>query len=376
MKVTITGGGIGGLTTAIALRQKGIEVEIFEAANEFKQAGSGITLAINAMQIYQRLGLSEKLQQAGNRLDGIQICNQKLKVLSTANISSLKKQYKVENIAIHRAKLHEILLNELKDCPIHMGKQLKTLNQQEGKINLQFEDRTKHQCELLIGADGIHSVVRRSIFQDSRQRYAKQLCWRGIADFDLGKDYHFMAREAWAPGSRIGIVPIGPNTVYWYACKSYRDSADEVKDKLNEFAETYPPPVGRLINSTNKENIIVAELGDLQPIAKWYKGNICLMGDAAHATTPNMGQGANQAIESAWVLSECLSEEKDLPKAFAKYQKLRQAKAVSVVNTSWKIGKIAQLTNPVLAGLRNFFVWMTPGFIALKQLKNIFDLKY
>ncbi len=376
MKATITGGGIGGLTTAIALRQKGIEVEIFEAANEFKMAGSGITLAINAIQIYQRLGLSEKLQQAGNRLDGIQICNQKLKVLSTANISSLNKLYKVQTIAIHRATLHKILLDELKDCPIHMAKQLKTLNQQKGKINLEFEDGTKHQCDLLIGADGIHSVVRRSIFTDTVERYAKQLCWRGIADFDLGKDYHFMAREAWAPGSRIGIVPIGPNTVYWYACKTYRDSADEVKDKLSEFAATYPPFVGRLLSATKKENIIVAELGDLQPIAEWYKGNICLMGDAAHATTPNMGQGANQAIESAWVLSECLSEEKDLTKAFAKYQKMRQAKAVSVVNTSWKIGKMAQLSNPIFTSLRNTLVRMTPEYFSLKQLKNMVELKY
>ena len=316
MKATIIGGGIGGLTTAIALQQKGIEVEIFEAASEIKEVGAGITLAINAMQIYQRLGMTEKLLNVGNRLDGFQITDNKLKILSYVDISDLEQIYKVGNIAIHRAKLQKILVNELQDCPIHLGKKLKRLDQKDGVVHLEFEDGTFHQTTLLIGADGIHSAVRRSIFPNSKERFAKQICWRGITSFDLGKAYHYIAREAWGLGRRIGIVPIAPGKVYWYACLSYKDSANEIDNKnLSSLFSDFHPLASDIINATKKENIISAELGDLEIIPEWHTGNVCLIGDAAHATTPNMGQGANQAIESAWVLSECLNGENDIKKA-------------------------------------------------------------
>ncbi|MCH2021952.1 MAG: FAD-dependent monooxygenase [Saprospiraceae bacterium] len=375
MKITIIGGGIGGLTTAIALQQKGIEVEIFEAASEFREVGAGITLAINSMQIYKRMGMLEKIQSHGNKLDGFQITDNKLNILSYVDISDLEKKYKVGNVAIHRAKLQEVLLNELQACPIHLGKKLIKLHQKDGNVHLEFEDGTFHQTKVLIGADGIHSAVRRSIFPNSKERHAKQICWRGITDFDLGEGYHYIAREAWGIGRRIGIVPIAPGKVYWYACLSYKHSAKEIdNERLSDLFSRFHPLASDIISSTKKENIITAELGDLELIPEWHKGNVCLLGDAAHATTPNMGQGANQAIESAWILSECLKGENDIKKAYAQYQKIRQPKATMVVKKSWGIGKIAHMSNPLLAKIRNLLFSMTPDTLAKKQLKKLFDL--
>jgi len=378
MKATIIGAGIGGLTTAIALKQRGIEVEIFETASEFKKVGAGIVIAINSMQLYKRLGMAEKILKVGNKLERFEITNAKLKNLTTSDTDYFEKIYSLSNVAIHRADMHDVLLSELVDVPIYMGKNLKSLTQKDGLVDLDFEDGTKHRTNLLIGADGVNSAVRKTVFPESKIRWAKQICWRGITTFDLGKDYKHVAREAWGYDDRFGIVPLGGNKVYWYACAGYKESAKKEFDgvSIESVFKKFSPLVKDILNSTAKKSIITAELGDLEPIPMWYQANVCLVGDAAHATTPNMGQGANQAIESAWVLVDCLANEKDLSKAFAKYQGIRQDKGNVIVKTSWKVGKIAHVSNPILAKLRNGLMSMTPKSLGKKQLGKLFDLGY
>jgi 2-polyprenyl-6-methoxyphenol hydroxylase-like FAD-dependent oxidoreductase len=117
-------------------------------------------------------------------------------------------------------------------------------------------------------------------------------------------------------------------------------------------------------------------LSDLEILETWHKGKICLMGDAAHATTPNMGQGANQAIESAWVLADCLAKEAGYKTAFETYQNIRQTKATQIVKMSWQIGKMAHLKNPILIAFRNAMARMTPASIGRKQLGKLFELNY
>lgn len=378
MKATIIGAGIGGLTLAIALRQKGIEVEIFEATPVFKHVGAGIIIAINSMQIYKRLGMEKKITNAGNRLGRMELTNQYLKPISTSDIEAFEKIYKLSNTALHRATLHEILLSELSDVPLHLNKRLKHLEQKNGVIDLTFEDGTTHQTNLLIGADGVHSAVRKFIFPAAKERSAKQICWRGVANFELEPNYKNAAREAWGAGERFGIVPIGPKSVYWYACASYeKDAKLEFQNKsISSVYEKFAPLVQEIIAATPANAIFTSEIGDLEPIPTWYQGNICLLGDAAHATTPNMGQGANQAIESAWVLADCLSKENDLQKAFAQYQQIRKAKANEITNTSWQVGKVAHIANPFLAKLRNGLFGLMPNSLGQKQMRKLFELNY
>lgn len=378
MKVTIVGAGIGGLTLAIALKQKGIEVEIFESTPQFRRVGAGIVLAINAMRVYQRLGLVEKLEAAGKCLSSMAITNANLTSMTTSPLGYFEKKYQLSNVGIHRAALHEILLSELPHIPIHLNKKLKNLQQTKDGALLEFEDGTQHKASVVIGADGIHSAVRKAIFPNSKERFAKQYCWRGVVDFELSQATAYQLREAWGKGRRFGIVPIGQNLVYWFACAKYQTSAQqelETKPLASIFSD-FNPLIGQIINATPSEKIIKAELSDLVLLDKWSKGVVGLVGDAAHATTPNMGQGANQAIESAWVLSTCLAEEKNATQAFEQYQKIRQAKANQIIQTSWQIGKIAHVSNPILATLRNTFMHLTPAFIGKMQLERLFELNY
>jgi len=376
MKITIIGAGIGGLTTAIALKQRGFEVEIFEATSEFHKAGSGINLALNAMQVYNRLGFYSEIFEAGSYTNTMTITDETLSPLSVIDLKPFEQEHNVKSVAIHRAILHQILLNQLSNVSIHLDKRVKIVEQSEDSVEIEFEDGTKHQTEVLIGADGLHSVIRKTIFDNTELRIAKQVCWRGITKTNFPKKYQTELNELWGKGKRFGFVAIGDDEYYWYALANFKkDYREEFKDiNLAELYSDFHPFVNQIITSTPKENILTNEMADLKPIPIWNNKNICLLGDSAHATTPNLGQGACQAIESAMVLANCLGKHNTTENAFKEYQKIRIKKAVNVVNTSWRIGKMAHLENRPAIILRNFFMRITPQKIAAKQMAHIFEI--
>ncbi len=375
MKITIIGAGIGGLTTAIALIQKGFDVEIFENSLEFKKAGSGINLAINAMQVYKRLGVYDDILKKANYTNSMNALTKKLNPITKANFKKFEEKYDVKTVAIHRATLHQILINHIGNTKIHLNKKLKYLEEKHGMITLSFEDGTEHISTVVIGADGIHSNVRKSIFKNTELRDAKQVCWRGIASIKLGNKYKTELNEIWGKGNRFGFVHISENEVYWFALINKNKFNNKEVNLLNVFSN-YPELVKNILSNTDKTDIICNEIWDLKPIEKWFKGNVCLLGDACHATTPNMGQGAVQAIESAMALSICLKEERNINTAFLKYEKLRKGKANAIIKTSWLLGKIAQTDRSILCILRKIMFKMTPKFIIEKQSDKIFKLNY
>jgi len=376
MKITIAGAGIGGLTTAVALIQKGFEVEIFEAAPEFKRAGSGINLAINAMQVYKVLGLYDVIFEAGSYTSAMNITDEKLNPISVIDLKHFEEKHKVQSVAIHRASLHKILLDQLADVPLHLGKKVKDVNEIDNEITLEFEDGTSHKTNVLIGADGIHSAIRKSIFDNTTIRSAKQICWRGITKIELPKKFQTELNEPWGKGKRFGFVAIGHNEYYWYALANYRENYQREYQDLDlvNFYSDFDPIVGQIIGSTAKENILTNEMLDLKPLGRWYKNSICLLGDSAHATTPNLGQGACQAIESSLAFANCFAKHRSTQIAFQEFQKIRMKKAVDVVNTSWRVGKIAHLQNNFLIQLRNFVMSKTPNSIANKQSERLYSI--
>lgn len=378
MKITIIGAGIGGLTTAIALEQKGFEVEIFESFSKMKRMGAGIVLANNAMRVFQRLGLSETIYKNSNRISSLKLVDNNLDVLTEINLTSFEKKLGVHYAAIHRGTLQEVLLDNLKSTKLHLGKRLKYIEDYEKTIHLHFEDETTHKANVLIGADGIHSVVRNRFFPKTSIRIAHQVCWRGVTKIKLPEKFQHEINESWGKGSRFGIVPLADGEVYWFALANYKnDFRKEFQNPdLEKMFSDYDPIISKIIRSTPTDQIIVNEINDLKPTKKWYANNICLIGDAAHATTPNMGQSACQAIEDALALSLCLEKEKNLEKAFSKFQKLRIKKANGVITQSWQVGKIAQIENYFGRKIRNSIMRLTPDALGKKQSSKIFELNF
>jgi len=374
LKIDIVGAGIGGLTLGIALKKKGFTINVFEQANEIKAVGAGIVLANNAMQVYDKLGIRASLENQGNIIKAFHLATPDLKPLVGASLQQFEEKYGVRNIAIHRGVLQKELAKHFTDKQLHTGFELDRINRGEDGYELSFKNGQSINSTLVIGADGAHSQVRKAIFPESIIRNTNQICWRGVAEYELPDAFQQELTEAWGKGERFGFVKIAPKTVYWFAVKSFKNGKEDMgNDQLTHYFNSFHPMVGELIEATPQDQIHVARLSDLKPMKQWYKGSICLLGDAAHAMTPNMGQGAGQSIEDAHILSQCLGL-LNPQEAFERYQKLRLDKVTQIINRSWQIGKVAHFSNPLAVFLRNNLMKFTPESVNTKQTEMIFEL--
>lgn len=372
--INIIGAGIGGLTTALTLKKRGLNVNIFESSAEIKPVGAGIILANNAMQVFQKLGIQDKIEKAGNKISFMKITDDQLTPLSVVNLSEYEQKYGVSNIAIHRGELQKILANEIGFDNINLSKRLSKIEKNR-LFKLTFEDNSTIESKLVIGADGIKSVVRNQLFEKSTLRNPNQICWRGICEIDLPQKYHNELNEAWEKGKRFGFVKISDKKVYWYALTNSKNV--EISNvNLTEYFSEFHSDILNILSATKKEQIIVSDIFDLKPIDKWQNENVCLVGDAAHATTPNLGQGACQAIEDAYVLGKLLDNGMPIENTFKAYEKLRRKKAHTIVNTSWTVGKMAHIENRLGIWLRNLVMKNMPKSANKKQMDMIFNLNY
>ncbi len=369
MNISIIGGGIGGLTLGNVLKQHNIDFKIYEGAPEIKPVGAGIAMAGNAMQIFDKLGLKEKTENAGTKMHALIITDKNLKTISKTDVLQLESKYNVCNIAIHRAELQKVLSENISDNII-LNKRLEKIEKKEN-YHLTFEDKTEIESEIIFGADGVKSLVRNQIFKSGQIREAKQKCWRGILKTEIPEKYSHNAYEIWGKGKRFGFVKIKENTLYWYALVNEKFYSKDI-DLIETFKE-FHPDVLKMIDKTSKENIILNDIIDLKPMRKWTAENLCLIGDSAHATTPNMGQGGCQAVEDAYIIGKLLENEKDWNQVFHQFEKIRKSKVNHIVKTSWMLGKVAQWEN--LTGLRNFVFRNMPESVNQKQMEKILKLE-
>jgi 2-polyprenyl-6-methoxyphenol hydroxylase-like FAD-dependent oxidoreductase len=379
-KGIIIGAGIGGLTTAIALAKKGIDADVYEQADRIKEVGAGIWVAPNGLKIYEKLGIVGDITSAGQTLEKISVVDLNLRPMSTVDGSKVRAKHKYSTLAIHRAALQKILASYVPESRIALGKKLKSYRQTEHSIVAEFEDGTSAEADFLINATGIRSIARERIEPSSTLRYSGQTCWRYVTKFDLPEAAASEMYEIWGEqkGLRAAYSKIGDAQVYGYIT-NYQpaggtDDRQTVKEDLLNLCADFPPIVRDLIRSCDADAIIRTDLFDFKPIRQWTDGRLALIGDAAHATTPNLGQGACQAIEDAYVIADELHSNADVGEAFKNYQSKRIKKATYITNLSWQF---AQLTNT--SGLKKSLVEniirMTPDFIADRQLDKIYAIE-
>jgi 2-polyprenyl-6-methoxyphenol hydroxylase-like FAD-dependent oxidoreductase len=375
----IVGGGIGGLALGIALQRKGINVTIYESAPQLRPLGAGLTLAGNAVKALIDIGIDEPILKAGKILQSLTIKDQSGKVLTQTNAEQLSKKFGVVNsFSIHRGDLQSILLDQLQPNTLQTDKKLLDFNQSGSGVNLFFEDGTSSNTDYLIACDGIHSVVRKKLIPTSKTRYSGYTCWRAVIDDLPANISQDETSETWGKGSRFGIVPLTHNRLYWFACINAKQNDEalryyKIPDLLSYFGN-YHSPVSDILKRTRNEQLIWGDIIDLKPITKFAFGKVVLAGDAAHATTPNMGQGACMAIEDAAILANCITDYSTVEEAFQKFESKRIARTTRIVNDSWNVGRIAQLENGLLTGIRNTLIRLTPPEISEKQVKFLMDV--
>jgi len=359
-KALVIGGGIGGLSTAIALRQAGMDVQVFEAVREVKEVGAGVTVWSNAVKAIQKLGLKDELEAIGMPATYRIIYTARGELLSKINVAQLANGLSAPILLVHRADLQGMLLRAFGEANVHLSTRCVDFTQDEKGVCARFENGSEVEGDLLIIADGIRSALRAQLFGKRPFNYSGYATWRGIASLE---DEHIpvgVSSETWGRGRRIGLIPLNNGRMYWFAAQNLpqgaftSETADEKKQRLQDLFRGWHKPVEAVIEATEPSTIIRADLYEMEPLKHWCQGRIALMGDAAHPMTPNMGQGACQALEDAVVLGACIQEANDLPTALQIYEEKRIQRVNRVTKQSHRIGILSQLENPLTCGVRDF----------------------
>ncbi len=374
-KVLIIGGGIAGLCAAIALRQAGMDVQVYEKSAVPAPAGAGIIIAPNALKALEPYGIDQEIARQGYANDGFRLLSDRGAEIARLSVPpDYGSQY-----SIHRQALHRILLAALPPESIAWNKSFAHAESDEEGIRVTFGDGSQDRADLLVAADGIHSAVRRQLFPEYAYRYAGYTCWRGViaAEGLTELQPHFI--ETWGARGRFGIVPLPDHQVYWYALVNARQSDPHIAgystDDLHARFADYHDPIPKLLRRAKASDMIHRDILDIAPMKRFYTERIVFVGDAAHAITPNMGQGACQAMEDARVLADCLSVQPDIQKAFAAYDAGRRARIEHISSQSWKIGRLAQAENPWFVGMRNRLMKHAPKSLSRRQARSLYDFQ-
>ena len=372
--VLIIGGGIGGLCSALALQQHGIRARVFESAAAVRAVGAGIIVAPNGMTVLDRLGLAEQVRARSVELDQLALTDaQGRPLMAVPGSAELKARFRFGLHGILRAQLYGTLLDALQPGSVIAGKQLVSFREEGAGMCAQFSDGSDARGSLLLGADGINSVVRNQLFPEVKKRYSGQTSHRGVANYAL----EATAREGWGAQLRVGIVAVSPTQTYWYttypAAAGERDLAmPELLARMGDF----DPQLQAVVNATPTRAVVRTDIWDLPPLPVWYHGRVCLLGDAAHATTPNMGQGGNQALEDAWVLADQLARETDPAAAFGAFTRIRKSRADAVVRRSRQLGSMVHLPAAWQRNLRNGFLRALPAAMMRAQGSWVYEMNH
>ena len=355
----IIGGGICGLTTAIALSRIGIEVQVFEQAAEVREVGAGLTLWANGLYALEKLGLGNEAIRAGQTVKTFRFLTMQGKTLGDINIDSLAARMQVPNVSIHRKELIAVLEKHTSPESVFLSHELESFTQNGDMVTARFAGGQEHSGDILLACDGFHSRVREQMLGSTPAKYAGYTCWRGLAPLEQSDQLDRSVIHTFGCGAQFGALDVGNGLIAWYGTGNtppgIKESPLERKlDALKRFAGWHQP-IPEILQRTEASDYLKNDIYDRQPVRTWAQGRVLLMGDAAHPTTPNLGQGACQAIEDAAVLAEHLESAADYTTAFQEYCHRRMERTAEVVLWSRRTGQLSQVENPILCGLRDWF---------------------
>ncbi len=378
MKVHIIGAGIGGLSVAIGLRRIGCEVIISERSGSIREVGAGISLWSNAMNALESLGVENAVRPltlparlAEFRVNEGHRCISRMELAAKEKSRGLQPTFSM----IHRADLVAALAKSIPAASFRWNQTLVGAQSFEDQITAEFADESRVMSDLLIGADGVHSVVRRHVLGSCRPRYAGYKCYRGICEASPTLVPTGYVCEAWGRGLRFGVTSLADDQVYWWAtCPAPPNETEKnPRERLKQLFKNWASPVPQLLKITPPNAILNNDILDHEPRLPWHRGRVGMVGDAAHAVTPNFGQGGCLAIEDAVVLGRHLrplveSLRKNgsvvstsaIEKVFGAFASERYDRCRRLARKSNQMGDFGQWSSWWSVALRNFAIGLTP----------------
>jgi FAD-dependent urate hydroxylase len=311
LKVVIIGAGIGGLTTGIALRQVGYRVEIYDKARELRPAGAAISLWSNGVKVLNRLGLGDAIARIGGRMDRMEYRSNTDELLSAIELDPLVQTVGQRPYPVSRSELQQMLLEAFGVEDVRLQSKCIAVEQSETAVTAIFEDGYRATGDVLIAADGVHSILREYVAGERiNPRYADYVNWNGLveADPELGDANTWVLYVG--EGKRASMMPVaGDRYYYFFGAPMEKGTTVEPGSRRQELQGIFagwPKKVGKLIEKLDPFQNNRLEIHDLDPLSCLTRGRVALLGDAAHASTPTLGQGGCQAMEDAEILCRYL----------------------------------------------------------------------
>ncbi|WP_232701442.1 FAD-dependent oxidoreductase [Halobacterium wangiae] len=361
--VAVVGGGICGLTTALALERRGFDPTVYEAATEYRPVGAGILLQTNAMLVLDRLGLADRVREAGVALGRSTVRGPSGRPLAEFDVDRVERaEFGHGFVSVHRANLQRILLDSL-DADVHTAKECVAVADATSPT-ISFADGTRASPDVVVGADGIDSVVREAVAPTTQQRHLPGVVYRAVVDVSLPPEHAHSGVEVWTGGCNTGGAPIEDDRFYWFCVAPERVAPDgddratlqRLGDRFGDAAE----PVSSVIAALDPEQVFTTDLRDLPALPRWHRGNVVLAGDAAHAMLPFAGQGTAQAIEDGPVLAHALATHDDPGSAFEEYESARRSRADSIRAESYRLGRFGTTQSELVSRARNAALGLVP----------------
>ncbi|MCI3943689.1 2-polyprenyl-6-methoxyphenol hydroxylase [Pseudomonas syringae] len=378
-KAIVAGAGVGGLTAAIALQRAGWQVKVFEAAQTLRTGGTGLSIMANAMAALNSIGAHAPVEQAGQEIRQFFFKKPCGAPITRIPIREIGEQLGYPSISIQRPLLLRALAQQLAPDTLITGVRCTGYSNHANGVTVRFEDGSTQEADLLIGADGLNSVIRRQMLGETPIRSSGYVAWLAVTPFSHPVMTEGYVAHYWGRGKRFGLCSVGDGHAYWWATCNHEDAArDALSINKQEVLDAYAgwaPEVSAAIEATPEEVILKMHARDRPPVEQFCDGHVALLGDAAHPMLPSLGQGAAQAIEDAVVLADRLTRTSDLRTALAEYEAYRHPRANGIVNAARFMSGIEQAESGIACWLRDWYMRLTPESSLRKKNIDILSFK-
>jgi 2-polyprenyl-6-methoxyphenol hydroxylase-like FAD-dependent oxidoreductase len=372
LRIAIAGAGIGGLAAATALRADGHGVTVVEQATEFAPLGAGLAVWPNAGHALRALGLGDLVDSAEvPRGDGGIRRAQDGSLIAASSTEELETRYGAPLALVHRADMQAALLEAAGTRTVRFGATVTAVHE-GGSVTLAEGELLV--ADVVVGADGIRSVVREQLLADGDPVASGYVAYRSVVDWQGDVP----AGEYWGRGEVFGIAPLSRGRVYWYAAFAVEDDegdgAAAQLERLQQRYGSWASPIPGILAATAEGALLRHELFDRDPIEAWGRGRVTLLGDAAHPMLPFLGQGACCALEDAVALAKGLRGVEDgesVEAALRAYEAERAPRAASLVKGSRGAGRVCMLGSPLGTRLRDLVMAAMPSGLRMRQIDRV-----